>query len=339
MAPLNGTFDATGVEPAEPVRAAAAREVPRADHRERDAADQGRRRPVLKLVLEVLDGPYRAAQDLGPAEPGEPQASQTVEIAQRTLSAICHAVGQMQVSRQRAAALQADAGDAEVEPAGNDKHGVWTSEARNKVNGYAAASAPRRAPAPRPRPASPGAPLRPAAAPPPPPHRRRGDPALAPRLIAAGRPPAAGAPSLHADQVMAATSARRPPSPPSTPPMRRRRDAGYRAHLGASLIGTELRARHLVWLPLGHAGAAHRPAAAAVRDRQPGRGALRRRPAPHRRHRPRRRSRRRGGSGRCAMPPATSAAAWTRWRSACPRRRRPGTSASSRPTARSPSPS
>ena len=89
---------------------------------------------------------------------------QTVEIAQRTLSALCHAVGQVHVSDSEQLHFKPLIVTLKVEPAGNDKYGVYR-EARNKVAGYSAANAGA-ATGTAPRPASPGP--RPAAAAPPP---------------------------------------------------------------------------------------------------------------------------------------------------------------------------
>jgi hypothetical protein len=87
---------------------------------------------------------------------------QTVEIAQRTLSAICHAVGQMHVGDSEQLHFKPLFVTLKVEPAGKDKYGVHR-EARNKVSGYSAAKAgstsvaPSQA-APPPRPATTPAP-------------------------------------------------------------------------------------------------------------------------------------------------------------------------------------
>ena len=65
---------------------------------------------------------------------------QTVEIAQRTLSAICHAVGQVHVSDSEQLHFKPLIVTLKVKPAGNDKSGIYR-EARNEVAGYSAASA------------------------------------------------------------------------------------------------------------------------------------------------------------------------------------------------------
>jgi hypothetical protein len=117
----------------------------------------------LKLTFEVLEGPYQGRKiwdQLNLVNANQ----QTVEIAQRMLSAICHAVGQVHVSDSEQLHFKPLIVTLKVEPAGPDKGGVHR-EARNKVTGYAAPNAGIGAP-PAPRPARPAP--RPAAPPVPP---------------------------------------------------------------------------------------------------------------------------------------------------------------------------
>ena len=173
MASLNGTFDATGVAPAQPMDPLPAGKY-RAHIIESELlptrSGDGQ---YLKLVLEVLDGPY-ARRKLWDQLNLVNASTQTMEIAQRTLSAICHAVGQMQVADSEQLHFKPMLVSVKYEPAGTDKHGVF-HQARNKINGYAAeratsglASAPApRGPAPAPAAAAAAPPPRPATATPP----------------------------------------------------------------------------------------------------------------------------------------------------------------------------
>ena len=171
MASLNGTFDATEVAPAVPLEV-----LPPGKYLAHliesemlpTRAGDGQ---YLKLVFEILEGPA-ARQKIFDQLNLVNRNEQTVEIAQRTLSAICHAVGQVHVSDSEQLHFKPLIVTLKVKPAGNDKSGIYR-EARNEVAGYSAASAGT---------SSGGAP-RPAAAAP------RATPAAAP----AGTRPGAGA--------------------------------------------------------------------------------------------------------------------------------------------------
>ena len=63
---------------------------------------------------------------------------QTVEIAQRQLSALCRAVGQMQVTDSEQLHFRPMTVTLKYRPAGPDKSGVHR-EARNEIGGYAPA--------------------------------------------------------------------------------------------------------------------------------------------------------------------------------------------------------
>lgn len=96
MARLNEAFDATAVEPNTPLEALPpGRCVAQIVHSEMRSTKDGRGQ-LLWLELDVLEGACAGRKlfdrlNLVNANPT------TVEIAQRTLSAICHAVGKMQV--------------------------------------------------------------------------------------------------------------------------------------------------------------------------------------------------------------------------------------------------
>lgn len=96
LAYLGGTFDATQVQPDAPREL-----IPAGDYKciiiESEMADTSKGGQMLKLTLQIIDGPFqnRMLWDrLNLVNSNE----KAVEIAQRTLSAICHAVGKFQVS-------------------------------------------------------------------------------------------------------------------------------------------------------------------------------------------------------------------------------------------------
>ena len=96
MANLGTTFDASGIEPAKPFEVLPpgryTAQIVDSDMRiTKDGMGQ-----QLYVEIDVLEGPHQGRKlfdrlNLVNANP------QTVEIAQRTLSAICHATGRMQV--------------------------------------------------------------------------------------------------------------------------------------------------------------------------------------------------------------------------------------------------
>ena len=162
MASLNGTFDATEVAPAVPLEVMPPGKylahLIESEMMPTKAGDG----QLLKLVFEVLEGPSVRRKIFDQLNLVNRNA-QTVEIAQRTLSAICHAVGQVHVSDSEQLHFKPLMVTLKVEPAGPDKYGVHR-ETRNKVAGYSAAGASGTTTAPRP--ATPGP--RPATATPPP---------------------------------------------------------------------------------------------------------------------------------------------------------------------------
>lgn len=96
MAYLGGTFDATQVQPDAPREL-----IPAGDYTciiiESEMADTKKGGQRLKLTLQIIDGEHqnRLLWDGLNLVNDNPKA---VEIAQRQLSAICHAVGKFQVS-------------------------------------------------------------------------------------------------------------------------------------------------------------------------------------------------------------------------------------------------
>jgi hypothetical protein len=95
----------------------------------------------LWLELAITDGPHankRLFDRLNLVNPND----KAVEIAQRTLSAICHATGQMQVQDSEQLHNRAMIVNVKVRPAGPDKSGTHR-EAANEIGGYEAVSAHR----------------------------------------------------------------------------------------------------------------------------------------------------------------------------------------------------
>jgi hypothetical protein len=146
MAQLGQTFDANGVAPATPMEL-----IPPGDYtveivnsEMRDTKDGAGK--YLWLEMDIVDGPCakRKLWDRLNLVNGNSQAQ---EIAQRALSAICHAVGQMQVNDSEQLHHRPLKATVKVRPA-RGEYG-----ASNEIRGYQPASG-----APRPQQAQTGAP-------------------------------------------------------------------------------------------------------------------------------------------------------------------------------------
>lgn len=130
MAGLGGTLDANTVEPNAPMEI-----IPAGDYRAQITASSmeptknGNGR-YLKLELEILDGP-QAGRKLFDRLNLENPNSQAVEIAQRTLSAICHAIGVLTVSDSEQLHMRPMLVKVKVKPR-NDNPG----EMSNEIGGY-----------------------------------------------------------------------------------------------------------------------------------------------------------------------------------------------------------
>jgi Protein of unknown function (DUF669) len=97
MAKLGGTFDASGVEPNAPLEA-----LPPGDYKVQILQSEMRvtkagTGQMLWLDMEVLEGPLQGRHVYDQLNLINPNPT-AEEIAQRTLSAICHAVGKLQVA-------------------------------------------------------------------------------------------------------------------------------------------------------------------------------------------------------------------------------------------------
>ena len=97
MAKLGGTFDASGVEPNAPLEA-----LPPGNYKVQILQSEMRvskagNGQMLWLDMEVLEGPLQSRHVYDQLNLINPNPT-AEEIAQRTLSAICHAVGKLQVA-------------------------------------------------------------------------------------------------------------------------------------------------------------------------------------------------------------------------------------------------
>lgn len=167
MAQMN--FDASTVEPAAPLDVLPPgkyeAQIVQSEMRATKAGDG----QLLWIEMDILSGQFQGRKlwdQLNLVNHNQ----QTVEIAQRQLSAICHAVGQIRVDDSEQLHFRPMLVSVKVQPAGPDKHGVHR-EAQNKIAGYSAlggqgappAYQPPRAPAQhgtQPRQAPPPAPPR-----------------------------------------------------------------------------------------------------------------------------------------------------------------------------------
>lgn len=156
MANLN--FDASSVEPAQPFEVLPPGkyevQIVQSEMRATKSGDG----QYLWLEMDILSGPYTGRKMWDQLNLRN-KNQQTVEIAQRTLSAICHAVGKVLVSDSEELHFKPLLATVKTDPAGPDKYGVQR-DARNRIAGYAAVDGmaqPRptaaRQPAPQPRPA------------------------------------------------------------------------------------------------------------------------------------------------------------------------------------------
>ena len=147
MAVLGATFDATQVEPNQPFTV-----IPAGKYKAQIVASEIRATnngdgQYLWFELDIIDGEH-AGRKLFERLNLWNQNSQAVEIAQRTLSAMCHAAGQLHVADSDELHFKPMIVTVRVRPAGPGKDGKQY-DASNEIRGYEAASgtAPEQAPA------------------------------------------------------------------------------------------------------------------------------------------------------------------------------------------------
>lgn len=133
MAFLGTTFDANTVAPSAPreLLPAGKYHVQIINSEMRDTSKGGQ---MLWLEMSVMDGQY-ANQHLFTNLNLINSSEKAVEIAQRTLSAICHATGQLSVSDSEQLHHRSLIAIVKVRPAGPDQNGVMR-EAQNEIGGY-----------------------------------------------------------------------------------------------------------------------------------------------------------------------------------------------------------
>lgn len=145
MAQLGGTFDAEGVTPNAPRET-----LPPGKYMVQIVSSEMRdtksgNGKMLAMELEVIDGQYQGRklfENLNLVNPND----KAVEIAQRTLSSICRAVGKMQVSDSEELHFKPMVATVVVQPPGQDKQGTFR-EAQNRINGYSSSGGGAAAPA------------------------------------------------------------------------------------------------------------------------------------------------------------------------------------------------
>jgi hypothetical protein len=148
MALLNSAFDASGVEPAAPHELLPPgkyfAQIVRSEMQATKAGDG----QMLWLELDVLDGPHRGRKLWDRLNLVNP-SRQVVEIAQRQLSAICHAVGQLQVTDSEQLHFRRLLVTLAVEPDSRDKRLPPEQQRKqNWIKGYAPAGAQAATPQP-----------------------------------------------------------------------------------------------------------------------------------------------------------------------------------------------
>ena len=133
-----GNFDANNVEPSAPREVIPPGEykayIVSSDMKDTKAGTG----QYLALDFAIIEGPYEHRHLFANLNLVNPSA-QAVEIAERDLSAICRAVGKMQVSDSEELHNIPLTLVVKVRPAGKDKHGI-ERDAANEINGYKAAS-------------------------------------------------------------------------------------------------------------------------------------------------------------------------------------------------------
>jgi len=154
MARFDTAFDASGIEPATayellPAGKYSAQIVESEMRVTRNGMGQ-----FLWLMLDILDGPHKGRKIFDQLNLVNPNPT-TVEIAQRTLSAICHATGKMQVSDSEELHLIAMTIQVKVKP---PKNGYGESNTITYLAPAASIASPAKATKPAPDPAAAAAP-------------------------------------------------------------------------------------------------------------------------------------------------------------------------------------
>jgi Protein of unknown function (DUF669) len=135
MAQLDGTFDATQHDPTPRFQVLPRDkyhvEIVRSDMK---ATNDGNG-AYLELEMEILDGQYAGRKVFDRLNLVN-QNEMTVEIAQRTLSQICHAIGVLAVSDSEQLHRKAMIADVRVRPARTDEKTGKSYDESNEIRGY-----------------------------------------------------------------------------------------------------------------------------------------------------------------------------------------------------------
>ena len=134
MANLGQTFDSNTVEPAVPFEVVPTGKYPVHIVNSEMKETKGGDGKFLWMELEILDGQHKGRKLFDRLNLINSN-QQAVEIAQRTLSAICQATGQVQISDSQQLHGRAMLASVRVRPAGPDKNGIMR-DAQNEIRGY-----------------------------------------------------------------------------------------------------------------------------------------------------------------------------------------------------------
>ncbi len=135
MAQLDAPMDANNVPPSAPFVVLPADEYLVQIINSSNKVTKDGRGKYLELEMAVLDGEHKDRKVFDRLNLVNPSA-QTVEIAQRTLSAICHATGVMTVANSEQLHFKPMVAKVTVKPARKDEKTGKTYEASNEVKGY-----------------------------------------------------------------------------------------------------------------------------------------------------------------------------------------------------------
>ena len=141
MANLGGTFDASAVEPSVPMEILPPGKYQVQIVKSEMKDTKGGSGQMLALEMEILDGTAKGRKLWDNLNLVNSNAT-AQEIAQRALSAICHAVGKMQVSDSEELHFMPLIATVSVEPDKRDEHlpaGNPAKRMQNRVKGYSAA--------------------------------------------------------------------------------------------------------------------------------------------------------------------------------------------------------
>lgn len=135
MAQLGENFDATTVDPTPRFQPVPRDKYPVQIVNSEMKETSDRRGSYLELELEILSGPFAGRKVFDRLNLVN-QNPMTVEIAQKALSQICHAVGVLSVSDSEQLHHKAMVADVRVRPARTDQATGKSYDESNEVKGY-----------------------------------------------------------------------------------------------------------------------------------------------------------------------------------------------------------